>query len=175
MHALNLRPEGFAFAEASHEGDVGQLPPHVAQLCAALAPGSDVYEQRVGAGRARIWRYGRVGDRRGELGLRNLGIYPTNRVVVFSGMSRVGHDTNHRRLPGGTTTPLQRSRHAAGIRQVDIAERAGVHLNTIRLLEANAHVPTVKTAVAISRALGYRSPLDLFPDLRRCPGGEAGR
>jgi len=80
-------------------------------------------------------------------------------------MSRVGHSNNHRRLPGGTTTPLQRSRQAAGIRQVDVAERAGVHLNTIRLLEANSHVPTVKTAVRISRALGYRSPLDLFPDL----------
>jgi len=86
-------------------------------------------------------------------------------VLISSGMAAVHHDTNYRRLPGGTTTRLQRSRNAAGIRQLDVAERAGVSINTVRLLEAGAHVPKVGTAVAISRALGYSNPLDLFPDL----------
>jgi len=87
---------------------------------------------------------------------------------------------NHRRLPNTVASRLQRGRIAANLRQSHLAARANVSRETIRQLEAGAHVPTVKTAVAISRALGYSNPLDLFrpldpfPDLEREPPTEDG-
>jgi len=107
------------------------------------------------------------------------GMRTEGKAFVTSPAMAVGHEHNHHRLPGVTTTRLQRSRRAAGLRQVDLASRAGVHLNTIKLLEAGAHVPKVRTAVAIARALGHTSPLALF-DLEEVltptsPRGEADR
>jgi len=71
-------------------------------------------------------------------------------------------------------SPLRRARLAAGWRQLDLAEKASVSRETIRLLESGRHAPKVLTATAIARALGdpdlhgldYAERMtELFPEL----------
>ncbi len=56
------------------------------------------------------------------------------------------------------------------MRQIDVAESAGVCRETVRRLEVGAHKPTWDTAIRVARALGQDDPRVLFPELM----GEAG-
>jgi len=56
---------------------------------------------------------------------------------------------------------VREARTAAGLTQVDLANRCGVTRQTIGLIEAGRYNPTVKLALLISRAVG-RSIAHLF-------------
>jgi len=56
---------------------------------------------------------------------------------------------------------VREARLAAGLTQVELADRCGVTRQTIGLIEAGRYNPTVKLALLISRAVG-RSIADLF-------------
>ena len=62
-----------------------------------------------------------------------------------------------------TTLTLLRAVH--GVTQTQLAERAGIARQTVSNIERGAHTPTVTTASAITRALGYTDPSLVFPEL----------
>lgn len=62
-------------------------------------------------------------------------------------------------------SPLAVARFACGFSQRALAERAGVSKRTVANAEANRHVPSIRTVVAISQALGLDDPTVAFPEL----------
>jgi transcriptional regulator with XRE-family HTH domain len=54
-------------------------------------------------------------------------------------------------------------RAAAGLSRVELAERAGIHRETVARFERHEHRPTPATARAVAAALGCE-PADLFPN-----------
>lgn len=67
---------------------------------------------------------------------------------------------------------LRRCRILKGMRQADLAERAGCSRDTIARLEAGKNQPQLRTALAIAAALG--APVEaIFPG--SAPPGGAGR
>lgn len=85
--------------------------------------------------------------------------------VNGSGMSRsVAHDpeSSPRVRTSTSDTPLRRARLSAGLRQVDLAARCGLHPDTLRRLEHAEHHPNPRTAVLLAAALGVQ-PMTLFP------------
>jgi transcriptional regulator with XRE-family HTH domain len=60
----------------------------------------------------------------------------------------------------GFAARLRALRNAAGLTQVELAERSGVLLTSLTKLEAGTHAPNWPTAVKLARALGVS--LDQF-------------
>ena len=69
-----------------------------------------------------------------------------------------------------TVTPLQRIRHAYGIRVVEIAAASGLSIDTVRRID-RLDVTTLQlgSLVRVARAIGV-APTELVPGLARRPG-----
>ena len=75
------------------------------------------------------------------------------------------HEAQNPRTGSGQMTRLRQLRLVAGLRQSDLAERAGVSRETIRLLETGDHMPRLDTAHRIAIALDLGEASAAFPEL----------